>query len=84
MFTTNLHSVTLIQSPTVCKRIDIQDKRFPSMSEMTNKAVALTKMYCTKATTIPFYFTKPFSRYSAKFVRVTLATWSAATFCMSW
>lgn len=29
------------------------------------------------------YFTIPFSRYSARFVRITLATCSAATFCMS-
>ena len=29
------------------------------------------------------YFTTPFSRYSARLVRMTLATWSAATFCIS-
>ena len=29
------------------------------------------------------YFTRPFSRYSARLVRMTAATWSAATFCMS-
>ena len=50
---------------------------------MTNKAVALTKVYRSKATTIPSYFTSPFSRYSARFVRTRLAASSAATLRMS-
>ena len=89
MFTVNHHPTALysvtnhLQYSPFCKPLDLQKRRFPNKSGMTNKAVALTKIYRSKATTIPSYFTKPFSRYSARFVRTRLAASSAATLRMS-